>query len=324
MPAAAAATSERARSRAARAWTRPTSADFTWAGLPPGSPRPNGACSGSRRAGCRSAPAPRRVARRGGTRPASGRRRPRRGGRRPGPRRASPRSPRCRRAATSTAASACLRLRDGLLDRRLLLPQVGLELGDRQLREHLPLLDRGPDVDRPVLHVAGDPRVQLGRLERLELPRLADRPADGLPFGPHDLDAGHGRGGRPPSSSEGRSHPAARAAKIPQLRSSRPGRADSGHRDDPPRDSASRLVVQVFRNLGLARSAIGARGPAIRRWPMGGPARVRVLVFLVVVRALGVIRVERGRLAAGAGPGPSRRRPGARRGWRGSRRPGRR
>ena len=87
-------------------------------------------------------------------------------------------------------------LGDRLLDRRLLLPEFGVQLGDRELREHLALLDRGADVDGPVLDVAGDLGVDRRGLERLELARLADAAADGLPLGVDDLDRSHGRGRR--------------------------------------------------------------------------------------------------------------------------------
>lgn len=82
-------------------------------------------------------------------------------------------------------------LGDRLLDGRLFLLELGLQLGDRELREDLALLDGGTDVDVPVLDVAGDLGVERRGLERLELTRLAYAAADGLPLGMDDLDRSH-------------------------------------------------------------------------------------------------------------------------------------
>ena len=59
-------------------------------------------------------------------------------------------------SATSTAASACSRLATACSTAASFCRSFGVELGDRELREHLALLDRVADVDGPVLDVAGD------------------------------------------------------------------------------------------------------------------------------------------------------------------------
>ena len=79
-------------------------------------------------------------------------------------------------------------LGDRLFDRRLLLLEFSIQLGDRKFREGLALLDRGADVDGPTLDVAGDLGVDRRRLERLELARLAHAAADGVPLRVDDFD----------------------------------------------------------------------------------------------------------------------------------------
>ena len=107
---------------------------------------------------------------------------------RPGRRRALASAPSTLASATLTAAVACLCLATACSDRGLLLLEFGVQLGDRQFREDLALLDRGADVDRPVLDVAGNLGVDRRGLERLELAGLADAAADGVPLGVDDLD----------------------------------------------------------------------------------------------------------------------------------------
>ena len=216
---------------------------------------------------------------------------------------------------------------DRLFDRRLLLLELGLQLGDRQLGEHLALLDRGADVDRPALDVAGDLGVDRRGLERLELARLAHAAADGLPLGVDDLDRATGCGGGWPAlPSEGRSQPAASAARIDRGREAIDASRESlrGMAFASCEGSTSRVVARESRRASA--SPDGSCGCEDLRLAVGRrPGQLARLGFLfVVVRARGVVGIERGRLPAR--PALDQREDGraARSGSRWSRRPGRR
>ncbi len=99
-------------------------------------------------------------------------------------------------SATLTAAPACLCLAIACSTAACFCLSSASSSGTESSASDLALLDRGADVDGPVLDVAGDLGVDRRGLERLELARLADAAADGVPLGVDDLDRSHGLGGR--------------------------------------------------------------------------------------------------------------------------------
>ncbi len=108
------------------------------------------------------------------------------------------------------------------------------------------------DVHGPLLHVAGDLGVDRRHLVRLDLARLADAAADGLPLGPDDLDA-QSRPGRigPPCSSDDRAQPAAVAARTSAAAVERRSTRDMAE------------LAEGNQRLGSGPAVAGAAGPTL-------------------------------------------------------------
>ena len=180
-------------------------------------------------------------------------------------------------SATSTAASACFCLAIACSTAACFCSSLRLQLGHRQLGEHLALLDRSPMLTVQLLHVAGDLGVDRRGLERLDLARLADAAADGLPLGPDDLDPRRrpARTPGPPASSDGRSQPAAMAARTRASDREAGGRIGDMADCSPDGEFTSREVSDSGRSpvrLGPLLARVVAR-LAARRWPRARPAR---------------------------------------------------